>query len=145
MDKQELVDRLKQYGELNPYRNIKIWTGQKVSEMVFFREAIRCRGYNLIPEKYYVFEDIKGRIFMCNGPEEAVDTASKYSAFDYGTIEPGDYVDFGPYGKFYVVGENIGGTKFLVDGRTEGRPYGPDSFFYIEKHYAENIIRKKID
>lgn len=145
MKRQYFIEQLRYNGELHPYWNIKIWVGQKVSKMVSFSEAVKLRGLILHPEKYYIFEDKKGQIFVCDTPEKAVDIASNYSAFDFNTVSIGDYVDFGPYGSFYVCGENIGGTKFLVTGNPIEKLERPENTFYIEKHYAENIIEKNID
>jgi hypothetical protein len=142
LERQHFVEQLKHYGELFPSWNIKIWVGQKVSEMISFAEGVKLRGFILHPDKYYIFETDKGQIFVCDTPEEAVDMASKYSPFDFNIINIGDYVDFGHYGKFYVCGENIGGTKFLVTGNPGDRFKRTENSFYIEKRYAENIIEK---
>lgn len=142
MNKQDLVEQLKSCGELNTYRNVKVWIGRNVSEVFFYLEALKSRGIELFPEKYYVFEDSQGKIFVCGTPEEAVDMVMECGAFDYNTISTGDLVDFGHYGRFYVHGENIDGSKFLVNSTPEDEREGMREPFYIEKIHAEAIIKK---
>lgn len=142
MEKHLLIDQLKKHGELGTVKNIRVWIGEKVIERVLYYNAAVSRGFNVNPEKYYVFVSDKGHVYECDTPSNAVDTALSNMAFDYCTVENGDYVDFGSYGQFYICGENIDGTKFLVTRIPGQRPLTIEDTFYIEKEYAEKVIEK---
>jgi hypothetical protein len=142
MESTHLVEKLEIYGELCPEKDIKIWVGEKVLKMPSYFEAVSLRGFYIHPDKYYVFIINKGQILVCDTPQKAVDTAISYRPFDYNIINIGDYVNFGPYGQFYVCGENIGGTKFLVTDDPLQRATRTENGFYLEKSFAEGIIEK---
>jgi hypothetical protein len=63
-------------------------------------------------------------------------------AFDYNTVEIGDYVDFGLHGNLYVCGENISGTKFLVTCHLSQRTSRTEDSFYLDKDSAKGILEK---
>lgn len=142
MENQVFIEELKKYREASPSKNTNIWAGTKVLDMIYYLEAARARGFNVSPDKYYVFVKDRGQVFQCDSPEDAVDKAVEYSAFDYDSIEIGDYVDFGTYGCFYVCGENIDGTKFLVTWDSSKRAKRAEEGFYLEKSLAVDIVER---
>ena len=142
MERHRLVDQLKRYGELGTGRNTKVWIGEKVIERVLYFNAAVSRGFHVNPRKYYVFVSDKGHVYECDTPASAVDTALDNVAFDYTMVENGDYVDFGAYGQFYICGENIDGSKFLVTRSPDQRGKRTEDGFYLEKGFAKDIIEK---
>lgn len=113
---------------------------KKGSGYVFYLGAVRARGLQAEPDKYYVFVEDKGKIFQCDAPEDAVDRAFEYRTFDHESVKTGDFVDFGSYGRFYVCGENIDSTKFLVTRHSPNMVKIPEEEFYLEKSLAVGII-----
>lgn len=142
MERVYLVDQLKNYGELHPTRNTKILIGRKILNMVYYQRAIELRGLQINPQNYYVFITDKGNIIECSTPEDAVEAALSNKTFDYDRVEIGDYVDFGFYGQFYVCGENIDGTKFLVVNEPLHMAKRTADGFYLAKSLAKCIIEK---
>jgi hypothetical protein len=142
MERQQLIDKLKKHGESNPTESIKVIAGKKLIEMVFYLEAAKVRGFQVYPQKYYVFISNKGQVFECETPESSIEMALNNMSFDYSTVEMGDCVDFGFYGQFYVCGENISGNKFLVTSCSSQSLKEIVEKFYLEKSYAQGIIEK---
>jgi len=63
--------------------------------------------------------------------------------FDPEDIEIGDYVDFGIYGKLYVVSDN--GDRFWVTDRKRDRGNRNASGWSIRKAYVHGIIESYYD
>lgn len=59
------------------------------------------------------------------------------------TVEMGDFVDFGAYGKFYVL-EDRGDRFWITDEESERNNPGAAGW-YVNKHAVERIIEGEID
>ena len=142
MDRQYFIDQLIASGESHPTRNTKVFEGKKVMSMIFYLKAAMQRCLQVHPQKYYVFISDKGQILECETAENAIAGAFENEAFDYNTVEIGDYVDFGLHGNLYVCGENIGKTKFLVTVNSSERTQRSENSFYLDKDFAKGILEK---
>lgn len=67
-------------------------------------------------------------------------TKESYYSYDYQPVDayPGDYVDFGPYGKLYIC-KDLGDKYWVTDEESDaGNPNAQG--WYIDKDLARNII-----
>ncbi|KPU45442.1 hypothetical protein OXPF_06750 [Oxobacter pfennigii] len=143
MNKQQIIDELKNRGQSDPFKNVKILLGEDLLLTSYYLEAAIIKGHYVQPENYYVFLFDKGSIHEFRSAEEAAESAMQNAGFDFSIIEAGDYVDFGHLGSFYICGENISRDKFLISVKEPQSYENPEETFYIEKEFAQGIINKK--
>ena len=59
------------------------------------------------------------------------------------TVGMGDFVDFGPYGKLYIL-KDVGDKFWVTDEKSE-RNNSQASGWYVDKYKAESIIEGNVD